>query len=283
MIRFPGLPRGTTDAGETEQDRDWGYSRLQPVWEDVVRYGVFWQAISHLIQLSSVGLLKLKGLIGMLATKNRADAEDRVDLLNETLSLSRLLLLDADANEDYRREAVSFTDIPALLQELQLATAGAVGEPATKLFGRAPAGLNATGESDMRQWYDEVQSYRQRVIVPRLKDLLLITERREIELEFPPLWQPTEKEQAEVRAAEINGTERLWSMGVVSDAEVRAAMIDGKWVEETVSGPPKAEPTRPVTQVAVVEPGKNPAAPKDPEAPDEPPPEKPSAPFPPKA
>ncbi len=279
LIRFPGSPRGT-ELGASERDRDWGDSVLQPLWEDVTRYGVFWQSVAHLMQLASVGVLSLDGLIAMLATKNRADAEARIDLLNETMSLTRLLLLDAKHGESYHREAVSFTDMPSLLQELQLATAGAMKMPVTKLFGRSPAGMNATGESDTRNWYDEVAVYRQNYVEPRLAKLLAITERKAIELDFPPLWQPTETEQATVRNLHIQGSERLWTMGVVSDAEIRAAMIEGKWVEETVSGPPTAEPTRAVTQIAVVPPGENPSAPQDPKAPDEPAPSKPASPFP---
>lgn len=279
LIRFPGAPRAT-ELGASEQDRDWGDSALQSVWEDVQRYGVFWQSVAHLMQLASVGVLRLKGLIGMLATKNRADAEARVDLLNETLSLSRLLLLDADASEDYHREAVAFTDMPALLQEVQLATAGSFHIPVTKLFGRSPAGMNATGESDTRNWYDEVAARRQVGIEPQLEQLLSITERKPIEVEFDPLWQPTEKEQAEVRNLEIQGTERLWAMGTVSDAEIRAAMIDDEWVETAVTGPPKAEPTRAVTTIAVVPPGQNPSAVQDPKAPDDPAPPKAPSPFP---
>lgn len=279
MIRFPGAPRAT-DLGASEQDRDWGDSVLQPVWEDVVRYGVFWQSVGHLMQLSSVGVLSLDGLITMLASKNRADAEARIDILNETLSLTRLLLLDAKHGESYHREAVAFTDMPALLQEVQLATAGAFKMPVTKLFGRSPAGMNATGESDTRMWYDEVGAYRQDYVVPRLGQVFEVTERKKIELDFPPLWQPTDEERATVRNLEIQGAERLWTMGVVSDAEIRAAMIDDKWVEETVKGPPTAEPTRAVTQIAVVAPGQNPAALQDPKAPDEPPPAKAPSPFP---
>jgi phage-related protein (TIGR01555 family) len=279
MIRFPGASRGS-DLGSSEQDRDWGDSMLQSVWDDIVRYGVFWQGVGHLMQLASVGVLSLSGLIEMLASKNRADAEARIDLLNETLSLSRLLLLDAKHNESYHREAVAFTDMPALLDQVQLATAGAFKMPVTKLFGRSPAGMNATGESDTRMWYDEVQSYRTRVIEPRLEALIAITERRVIDIDFDPLWQPTAKEFAEVRNLEIQGTERLWTMGVVSDAEIRAALIDDEWPELTVTGPPSAEPTRAVTTIAVVPPGENPSAVRDPAAPDEEPPAKAVSPFP---
>jgi phage-related protein (TIGR01555 family) len=240
MIRFHGAARGS-DFGASEQDKDWGYSVLQAVWEDIVRYGVFWQSVGHLMQLASVGVLKLSGLIEMLASKNSADAQARVDLLNEALSLSRLMLLDAKYDESYHREPVTFADMPALLQEVQTATAGAAKMPITRLFGRSPGGLNATGESDTRMWYDDVASYRQNMIAPRLERLFEITEGRHIAIEFDPLWQPTETEQATVRNLEIAGTEKLWTMKVVSTEEIRAAMVDDKWVEATVTGPPEKE------------------------------------------
>lgn len=282
LIRFPGAARGG-DLQDSQEDRDWGYSTLQAVWDDVVRYGVFWQSIGHLMQLSSVGVLKLHGLIELLASKRREDAEARIDLLNETMSIARMLLLDAKQGEDYHREAVSFTDMPALLQELQLNTAGALKMPVTKLFGRSPAGMNATGESDVRQWYDECQSYGQRVVKPRLEQVLSITEQKPIEVEFESLWQPTEKECAEVRHLRMSTNERAWSMGIWSDAELRRAENAGELPEEMGYGDqPTAEPTRPVTTVAVIPPGENPARPEDPKAPDKAAPKTGGSPFPPK-
>jgi phage-related protein (TIGR01555 family) len=281
MIIFPGQPRADNFETVAGADRDWDDSVLQSMWEDVARYGLFWQSVSHLMQISSVGVLKIDGLIQMLTSQDQADAEARIDLINEALSLTRLMMLDAAKGEEYRREAVSFTDVPALLQELQLATAGAVEMPVTVLFGRAPAGMNATGESDLRTWYDTVDTWRERVLKPRAEQLIGACERRaDIAVDWPPLWEPTEKECAEVSQIKTNRLERLWSMGVASDAEIRQSLFEHKAIEDLLQGPPPAEPTRAVTQIAVVAPGENPAAPIDPEAADAPAPAKPATPFP---
>lgn len=242
MIVFPGQPRA--DQFEVGAfDRDWDDSVLQSMWDDVARYGLFWQSVSHLMQISSVGVLKIEGLIQMLTSQDQADAEARIDLINEALSLTRLMMLDASKNEEYHRESVSFTDVPALLQELQLATAAAVGEPVTVLFGRSPAGMNATGESDMRLWYDKVDVWRERVLKPRAEQLIAACERKEVTIEWPPLWEPTEKECAEVRNLHIQGSHVLWQDGVLSEDEWRRAAHEGKPVEEMMSGPaPEREP-----------------------------------------
>ncbi len=250
MIKFPGQPRADDFEFTAAVDRDWWDSILQSVWEDAQRYGVFWQAVSHLMQISSVGVLSISGLIDMLASQNQADAEARIDLLNEALSLTRLLLLDSGKNESYKREAVSFADVPGLLQELQLATAGAVGMPVTTLFGRAPAGMNATGESDVRGWYDAVDTWRERVLKPRAEELIGRCERSEsVEIEWPPLWEPTEKECAEVRQTKVATAQTLWTMGVASESEIRKSLYEQKPLEEMLVGEPPEPPEPPEPQL----------------------------------
>lgn len=264
MIKFNGNPLGGFNS-LTKDEQDWGDSVLQAVWTDIQRYGVFWQSVAHLMQLSSIGVLSIKGLIQMLASQNQQMAQDRVDLLNESMSITRLMLLDADAQESYHREAVSFADMPALLQEVQLATAGAFKMPVTKLFGRAPAGLNATGESDMRNWYDDVACWRARQVEPNLYKLLEATDGFTGEIEFEPLWQESAAEQAATRKVTIDANERLWSMGVVTPDEIRKSMHEGKPIEELMAGA-APEPPDPVVDPNAA-PGQPPVEEDEPEMP----------------
>jgi uncharacterized protein len=262
LIRFPGQPRADDWDTVSGADRDWDDSVLQSCWEDAIRYGLFWQQVGHLMSISSVGVLKIAGLIEMLAAKNTEDAEARIDLLNESLSITRMMMLDAKHDESYTREPVSFSDVPALLQELQMATAGAVGEPVTKLFGRSPAGMNATGESDMRQWYDSVDTWRELVLKSRAERLMSICERKPVTVEWPSLVEPTDQELATTRQTLAAVNQVLFTIGAFDSAEIRKAYQEGKPVEEVATGP-LPEP---------VEPAQPPAARfEDPAADDEPP------------
>jgi hypothetical protein len=76
------------------------------------------------------------------------------------------------------------------------------GYPITRLFGVSPAGMNATGESDMRNYYDKVRSRQQRVLKPMLLRVVqIISEWQKLPepfIEFRPLKQMSEKEQAEL-------------------------------------------------------------------------------------
>ena len=50
--------------------------------------------------------------------------------------------------------------------------AGAAEIPATKLFGRSPQGMNATGEADLRNYYEMIAQLQERCLRPALERLL---------------------------------------------------------------------------------------------------------------
>ncbi|MFP3681974.1 DUF1073 domain-containing protein, partial [Pseudomonas sp. SIMBA_041] len=51
---------------------------------------------------------------------------------------------------------------------------GASEIPVTRLFGRSPAGMNATGESDLQNYYEVVQQQQESTLGPILDKLLPI-------------------------------------------------------------------------------------------------------------
>ncbi len=237
-------------------DRDWSDSVLQSVWDDVERYGVFWQSVSHLMQVASIGVLKISGLIQGLAHNDGAVMRARVDILNQCLALTRNLLCDATAGEDYDRKSVSFADIPQLLDQQMIATAGAFGMPATELFGRAPQGMNATGEGDRLMWYAHVGEWRKRVLRPRVNLLAEAISGSPTKIDFPEIHQPTDQEIEELRALSVGTDHKLWQMNVFGDKEIRNARQAHVPVEDhaTAPEPPEAQEPEPL-------PGEEPPAP----------------------
>lgn len=89
--------------------------------------------------------------------------------------------------------------------QLDFSLSGASRIPMTKLFGRSPSGLNATGENDLRNYYDYVDTLRESKLAPMLRRLLPVlamsalgTMPEDLDISFPPLWTPTAKEVAEI-------------------------------------------------------------------------------------
>ena len=116
------------------------------------------------------------------------------------------LIMDTD--EDYIRENASFTGIPEVMYQFFMLICSASGYPMTRLFGVSPAGLNSTGDGDTYRYYDKVESEQKTKLLPILYRLTYIySEWRNIEkpkIEFNPLEQMTEKEQAELDEKKAN-------------------------------------------------------------------------------
>ena len=78
--------------------------------------------------------------------------------------------------------------------------------PRTIILGEAPGGLNVSGESELRAWYDFVASQQPQKLTPPINRLLEVifairsnkneTVPTEWTIEYAPLWQPSEQEKA---------------------------------------------------------------------------------------
>lgn len=249
-LMTPGFVPTTQIRAYDPYYRDWTDSVLKPAWDDIQRYGVWWQSVGHLMSVASVGVMKVGSLMQSLNQNDGAIMRARIDLANQMLALTRNLMLDADKNEDYDRKGVNFSDIPQLLDQMMIATAGAFNMPATELFGRAPQGMNATGESDHRMWEAQVTEWRERVLSPRVDALAEALSGTPTHIEFPEVHIATDAEQADLEFKRAQRDERFWSMGAFSDQEIRNAWQAGEQVEHFAKKPDvPPDPTRAVVQI----------------------------------
>ena len=125
----------------------WGMSVLQQIWDDLKNFGAGVNHINKLLYEFVIGKYKLKGLATLLAEGNEDKLRTRMSAINVSKSIINAVLLDSE--EDFIRDSVSVTGIPDLLDRYMMFLAGVSGYPVTRLFGRSPAGQNATGESDL--------------------------------------------------------------------------------------------------------------------------------------
>jgi hypothetical protein len=107
-----------------------------------------------------------------------------------------------DTEDEFMRDTLSFGGVSDVLHQFMMMLSASTGYPMTRLFGVSPAGLNSTGDSDTYQYYDMVRSKQQNELLPILERLVhIVSEWQNVEepkIEFNPLEQMTEKEQAEL-------------------------------------------------------------------------------------
>ncbi|WP_223275759.1 anti-CBASS protein Acb1 family protein [Paenibacillus elgii] len=81
-----------------------------------------------------------------------------------------MYLLGKDDN--FATHRYSFGGLNDIYESFMLDIAGACRMPVTRLFGQAPAGMNATGESDMENYYETVQKGQETYFAPVIDKLL---------------------------------------------------------------------------------------------------------------
>lgn len=217
MIFCGGLAKATL--GDEQADRDWPWiSCLQPINEILGNYGITWTAVSHLIQESSIAWLRLRGLTDMLASEDKTVVDERMALLSTGRNVAKTVFLEAGdeagGTEEYGRTDVSFTGLPDLMRECTLTVCGASGIPYIILLGDTPSGLNSTGNSTLTQWYDTAEEYRTSEAGPKIVVLFKAC-KVTADWTWPPLWEPTAAERAEIRLKELQGDQVLFTMSVI--------------------------------------------------------------------
>lgn len=242
VIRFDGV---LTTRRRMRKNNGWADSVLQRVYDQLVAFNGAFASVSSLLSESSVGVFKIKGLAGLILGDNEDKLKRRLAIMDQAKSVTRSLLIDADGEDYSRVEAAALSGLPDTLDRYMMFLAGVSRIPVTILMGRAPAGLNATGESDMRAFYSNVASETTNVLKPRATKLvryLLLAkegptggiEPKGWEVKFPSLWEETPKEQREGRKL-VADTDAIYvTHQVLTPEEIAVTRFRKEgWSEET--------------------------------------------------
>ena len=199
----------------------WGDSRLQAVHRALGRYAEGMGGTSAIIRDFILPVLSMKNLSDLIATGQEDVVKKRLEILGVSRSILNVLLIDSD-DENYEKKASSVAGIDNLLGELKHNIAACVGMPQTLLFGRSPAGQNATGDADFRAWYDTVKGEQEDTLIPALHHLVRLLDiaagTPEVEgraVMCHPLWQPSQSEQVSTHKTGAEVVALLMDFGII--------------------------------------------------------------------
>lgn len=262
LVIFDGLP---LPRRERQRRQGWGASRIERAWDVIKQYHASWAAANHALTDSAQAIYRIKGLADMIVAGQESVIRTRVALTNMMRSLARAIILDKD-EEDFEYKNSSMTGVADVLEQRYQRLAQAFEMPVTVLVGMSPAGLNATGESDVRNWYDRIDQHRGRYFTPRLARTVRLVLRsrsgptrgfvpRDWTIEYPSLWLETEREDAEVDKIRLETLKAAVDLGVEKEAAVARARdvleISGGRRKSTVARTPTL--VQPVQASAPVE------------------------------
>lgn len=207
-------------------------SVLQEVYEDLLDHAAVKKATASLVHESKIDVIRTPNLVDKIKEDMKSVAERflSVGLLK---GLNGMIVLDKE--EEYDSKSYSFGGLPDLMREYSIQTAGAADMPYTILFGQSPAGMNATGEHDTRNYYDSIATKQTWSLKPFMMKLLRVivqtTFGRQIpslDVVFNPLWQLDAKVRSEVEKANAERDAKYLEMGIITEPQIaKQLVIDG--------------------------------------------------------
>jgi phage-related protein (TIGR01555 family) len=226
IIRFGGA---LTSRRDRINNQGCDYSVLQRLYGVIRQAQGNWASACALMADMSQGVYKIRGLMDMIADGNEATLQTRMTLIDSVRSVTRSVLLDADG-EDFERKGTPMAGVNELLEQTWKRVASAAEMPMTVLMGTSPAGLNATGESDMRLWYDSIQAYREGTLGPAIERIARYLARdldqslpESWSIVWPSLWRMTAVEEATYRMQVAQADASYIDKGVLLAEEVALA------------------------------------------------------------
>lgn len=203
----------------------WGDSELRKCLEDIKDTVSAKGGIAELMQSANVDVITREGLTEDLTTDQEAKIIQRYTLFDQMKSIINTALLDSDEKLD--RLTLNMSGIAPVLDTFMVWISGAADIPVTRLFGQSAAGMNATGEGDLKNYYDGIRSRQNSQLDRPMAKLDAIMVRSALgampddyNYDWNRLYQPNRKEQAEARKIEAETDVILLDAGVTGRSHV---------------------------------------------------------------
>lgn len=206
---------------------------------------------SKLLERSVQPIYKMKNLSQLLSTdEGENQAVRRLQLIDMARGFLNSIAIDGDG-EDYSFQTFSVTGISEVIDSTCNMLSAVTRIPQTVLFGRSPAGMSSTGESDLENYYNFIDKIRNSMVKHNLEtliDLIIVSavaereldEEPEYEITFEPLWSLSETEQAQVDQIKASTAQTKAAtaqtyidLGILDPSEVRNGLKEeGEYVIE---------------------------------------------------
>ena len=247
--------------GAAQQYYYWGLPEYIRIHKDLSRALKTHTNAANMIEKSVQPVYKQRGLQNMLAGPNGDEMElKRLQVLDASRGIMNTIAVDMEG-EDYDFKTFQMTGAKEILESTCNLLSAVTCIPQTILFGRSPAGENATGESDLENYYNFVEGIQKRMLKKNIRTLIKaivqagvydgsIENPGNIKPTFKPLWSLSETEKATVeltkaqRAQATAQTAQLYiDMQVLQPDEVRRALSqDGSLnIEDILDNQPEDE------------------------------------------
>lgn len=216
----------------------WGASEIEHVYDELKkRDNVSWN-MAMLTFMANLRTIKMDGMgqiLGLGGEKAQEQLYNTIQAMNAMMNNNSLQIIGE--NDEYESHQYTFSGLGEVYDRFMMDVAGAAEIPVTKLFGRSPAGMNATGESDMQNYYDTIEERQESELRPIYDKLLPIMMLScfgaipdDFDFAFNPVRRPKDDEMADLASKNTDSVTKAFDSGMISQ---RTALKELRQQSET--------------------------------------------------
>lgn len=220
VLRFCG-----TEMPYWEQiaEQYWGTSAIEAMYDELIKRDNVAHNIANLTFKANLSVLQVENLDQMFATSSTVHQRRMYAMLSAINVMENSLGIRlVNKGDDIQQLQYSFSGLPEVMDSAMMDMAGATSIPVTRLFGRSPAGMNSTGESDEKMYRQTLEQERAVHIIPALERLIPIICRSAIggfpagaTFKLPPLVETTPQDKADIIDRQVQLYERLFQANLI--------------------------------------------------------------------
>lgn len=182
----------------------WGESVLIPAMKALKNADGTADNVASMVFESIVDVIRIPDFMASLSEPGyQSKMMERYTLAAQTKGVNGMLILDKE--EEYEKKSSNFSTLPQIMETFLQIISGAADIPVTRLLGQSPSGLNSTGESDLRNYYDRIAAAQRLEMTPAMKILdeclihsALGSRPPEIYYTWASLWMTTDRERMDI-------------------------------------------------------------------------------------
>lgn len=184
----------------------WGQSVIERLEDRLTIFDSATLGAGQLVYKAHLRTYKVKGLRSLIAAGGQLYEAlvKQINMIRQWQSNEGLTLMDAD--DTYEAHQYNFSGLDNILLQFGQQISGATGIPLVRLFGQSPAGLNSTGDSDLSNYYDNINQQQEGRLRTPLQILYAVLHLSVLgkplpdsfSFKFASLWQLDDEKKANV-------------------------------------------------------------------------------------
>ncbi len=207
-----------------------GIPQAQILWDYVLHFQQCRAAEARLLTKFSLTVFKTNMAEILTSAQGTANLDARIRYMAQAATNDGVLAVDKEM-EDVIKLETPLSGVTDIVRQALEFLAALNRTPAVKLLGISPSGFNATGESDIRNYYDHIRSQQEKVLragVQRALDCIQVKEFGELarspSFDFAPLGEEDRAALATQQKTRADTIAVYLDRGVISTEEGRAAI-----------------------------------------------------------